>query len=128
MKPLQETYDFVCTKLLEQGRPSKNRSGACLYRSEDGAKCAAGWCIPDEKYDPEMDLMDETGVAKIVRRFGGDVFDGHDLGLLSWLQNAHDGASNDRDFRLAFSTRARETAKQFALNAKVLDQQHGDSK
>lgn len=50
----QELFDHVCSNLLRQGRTSVHE-GYCLYRSPDGAKCAAGWCIPDEEYDESME-------------------------------------------------------------------------
>ena len=58
----QQVYDFVMGKLREQGVPSINSSGKCLYLYK-GLKCGIGHLIPDGKHRPEMEInsgkMDE---------------------------------------------------------------------
>lgn len=43
----QEVFDFVADSLLRQGRKSMIGT-KCAYRGEGGAKCAAGFLLPDE--------------------------------------------------------------------------------
>lgn len=57
----QEIFDTVVTTLLKQGTRSvdKNKSyygnPPCVYRNDQGHKCAAGILIPDDCYDEEME-------------------------------------------------------------------------
>lgn len=53
----QRVFDHVVKHLLAQGVKSGDDS-MCLYRSVvDGkdCKCAIGWLIPDDKYDPAFE-------------------------------------------------------------------------
>lgn len=59
--------------VLKQGRVSVAGSGVkCMYRGCDGAKCAVGHLIPDEKYVPEMDSAGNgLNVYALNERFPG---------------------------------------------------------
>jgi hypothetical protein len=50
----QELFDIALTNLRRQ-RVCSIRAGLCCYRGSNGARCAIGWAIPDELYQPEMD-------------------------------------------------------------------------
>lgn len=66
----QEVFDYICTKLLAQGRKSivsPALKAACLYRGPDNLRCAAGHCLPDNLYKPEME---QTTWAAVVREYG----------------------------------------------------------
>lgn len=57
---LQESFNHICRNLISATRPSVYRDFTieetrCQYRGEDGAKCAVGWLIPDDLYDPHME-------------------------------------------------------------------------
>lgn len=78
----QEAFDIVVRGLASQGWKQSRRGtrGSCVYRSPDGLKCAAGWLIPDEKYDSDME-----GKAAV------NLFSEHQLrSLLDRMQLAHD--------------------------------------
>lgn len=90
----QQTFEFVATSLLKQNAKSteNNEAKTCMYRSLDGSKCAAGFCIPDDAYDQEMEWK---VVSNLVE--GGEhpdithkSFFGHDTPLLEQLQKVHD--------------------------------------
>ncbi len=85
--PLQETFDFVVGNIRKQGKPSR-KGDTCLYRSPDGCRCSAGWCIPDEKYRPEMEGHNVFALSNQWR-----CFQGYDITLLVELQRAHDKAA-----------------------------------
>lgn len=34
----------------------------CMYRTDDGNKCLVGCFIPDDKYDPDMEYTNFTGI------------------------------------------------------------------
>lgn len=85
----QETFDTVVAHLRKQGRRATDRSewAFCMYRTEDGMKCAVGCLIPDEKYSctlEGMGLSPEGVVGKLMVALG------HDLSLLRDLQHIHD--------------------------------------
>lgn len=84
----QEVFDQVVTHLLTQGRPSA-QGGHCLYRSENGLKCAAGCLIGDGEYDEEMEESSWMQLAG-----DGLVPLAHD-GLIQALQEVHDSLCVD---------------------------------
>lgn len=68
---LARLHADVSNPLLKQGRRSVNpkNDDACMYRGDNGLKCAAGFLIPDELYDRSLeyqnitDLLDEDFAA-----------------------------------------------------------------
>ena len=94
----QEIFDAAYTALLDQGCPSVNSGGGCVYRN-NGYRCGVGWFITDDVYDPEME--DAGDVQGLVDKYSdneyGD-FDGHSLpgwfalrvAILQAIQKAHD--------------------------------------
>lgn len=53
---LQEIFDHSVDGLRAQNyQPSNDPIKGCLYRGPNGLKCAAGFCIPDEVYEPVME-------------------------------------------------------------------------
>lgn len=98
----QEIFDKVATHLIQQGEPAMNSNGDCVYRNDQGLKCAVGCLIPEDKYEDRFenlgigsvlhfdesrqrdvdglwDVLEEEGIAK----------DEH-LQLLEDLQGTHD--------------------------------------
>jgi hypothetical protein len=53
----QEVFDQVKTHLLKQGEKSVNNRDACVYKSINGNKCAAGCLISDEEYTRKFEGM-----------------------------------------------------------------------
>lgn len=66
-KSAQKVFDYVATHLLTQNERSialsdsiiyfedKNITVGCMYRGENGLKCAAGCLMSDEEYKPEWE-------------------------------------------------------------------------
>lgn len=83
---LQETFNIVVQNLRRQRKQSLGIDGSCLYRSDDGLKCAAGWLIPDDKYSDSIEdkCADDESVACILEE------EGHDVDLVLSLQRIHD--------------------------------------
>ena len=57
-----ETVRFVRDALLKQGQKSINEERSredgetlCMYRGDNGCKCAIGHLIPDENYKPSLE-------------------------------------------------------------------------
>lgn len=123
----QQIFDTVLARLREQGRASVNERGHCAYRGENGAKCAVGHLMPDDKFDPEWegsvyDLPDEAFEAMGVS--------GDDLGFLLHLQKAHDECLDARwmskdQRREAWEARMKSVAAQFELDYTDPEVAHG---
>ena len=84
----QEVFDQVVDHLLTQNKVSQNSDGLCVYKNEEGLKCAAGCFISDEEYDGykmegnEWDFLAKTGLVPrmhmtLIKRMQ----DVHDMGL-----------------------------------------------
>jgi hypothetical protein len=89
----QAWFNMAYAGLRSQGfthswRPNTT---ACAYRGEGGRRCAVGWLIPDEEYNPLMEgsscmwLLDGPFCPRSLRGI-----DGSDAAFLSLLQKAHD--------------------------------------
>ena len=107
MATRQEVFNRAYLGLASQGfQQSKSSCGpetsACMYRGANGRRCAIGWCIPDEKYDPNFEGKNVLENWKIVRAIGLDITDqqfGPDLQFARSLQVAHDAAKTSMDMR-----------------------------
>lgn len=109
----QETFDRVIKAVIKQGKPAMNIH-TCVYRAEDGSKCAAGHLIPDEKYVPATMAMGVVSKISNPAVYNLIVEEGHDPELVRALQRCHDSASRDVNFVKAFADRARGVA--FAMD------------
>lgn len=99
----QAVFDHVVSSLVKQGRPAAVWHGysappdtggvGCLYRSNDGAKCAGGWCIEDEEYEV---TMEGRGIRSVI---SSGFFFLNRLEpfseLLNRLQGCHDAAAKE---------------------------------
>src|SRR5690554_5370121 len=114
----QEIFDQTIRHLIAQGRPALGPSD-CAYRSVDGLKCAAGYWIKDEHYDPELE--DKTLSNPVV--YGALLDSGfpeESLPLLHTLQVLHDSSPN-WDSAFSFKDVASLIARKFRLSPSILD-------
>lgn len=88
----QEIFNTAVAGLHSQGfERSVNSTGQCLYRTDDGKRCAVGWCIPDDKYS--VDFECKNVCAAMISK---DVFDltitdnFEEIWFLECLQKCHD--------------------------------------
>jgi hypothetical protein len=115
----QEVFDFVCLKVLEQGKPSMRGTG-CAYRGEGGLKCAVGHLIRDEDYRKEFDSgYIVLSLCNVFDEGLGWTNKAH-LHLLRHLQMAHDDADED-NFLPSFRRTAAVIAEQHHLDPHILD-------
>lgn len=87
----QEIFDLVTTHLLKQGATSFNtKTDSCMYR-HNGLKCAVGFLIPDDEYDP---FMEGFGVINLIEKFNKPCIEDMKpfVDILSELQRIHDTA------------------------------------
>lgn len=86
----QEVFDAVVKHLLTQGQQSIDKNGwNCLYRNDNGLKCAIGALIPDSMYKSSME---NVPVAVLISN--GEIPELFDESIpavfLRQLQNIHD--------------------------------------
>lgn len=101
----REAFDKVRAHLLEQGTKSIRYENlydgdgviteeleTCVYRGEDGTKCAVGVLIPDDEYNEAFDnaIDGGTSVATLARGNVVPALQGLDVDMLISLQNIHD--------------------------------------
>lgn len=111
----QQVFDQVATHMIKQNKRSlaEKSDHACVYRSADGLKCAAGCLIADSEYKPEMDLLQSSWACLIERKL---VPDAHS-DLIKDLQYVHDNyLTNKWDYQL------RSTAADHDLSSDILDE------
>ncbi|AND75149.1 hypothetical protein pf16_226 [Pseudomonas phage pf16] len=118
----QQVFDQVAAHLLHQNaKAQKVREGTtindCMYRGENGTKCAAGCLIADDEYKPEMDKEDAvrgtSWPSLITRKLVPST--PHDR-LIRALQHVHDDHEP-----INFKRELHRTAEEFGLNTDVLD-------
>ncbi len=94
----QKAYDTAKAGLLAQNRKSSDERGFCRLRGFDGTKCAIGFMIPDDMYDPgwEGGTVDEVlfkrGQSGLTLADVLGVNDS-DVGFLAELQSIHDNSA-----------------------------------
>lgn len=107
----QEIFDHVINGLASQcfeqsvipPKPNTmNQHEVCAYRGEEDRKCAVGFLIKDEYYDPKFEhteastLLEDTSLADIWEY---DVTDWMTRHLLENLQQAHDDCEDPIEMR-----------------------------
>lgn len=126
----QETFDQAVLGVLEQGAPSLrvaiNGKIDCVYRGEDGRKCAAGHLIPDSWYRFCMEgksVKSDTPAGIALLQLG------YSLSLVHRLQAAHDGAAllpsrraTDNEFLARFCAEVHELASKENLSMEAVQQ------
>lgn len=115
---LQYIFDTAVNGVLTQGVKSVDPvfSEECAYRTPDGKKCAVGFLIDDEHYDPDIELngvKDDIVLDSVEASLGYDL-DGQAISMLGDLQNAHD-FSDDDGFAKWFEIKARNIAEDYGI-------------
>jgi hypothetical protein len=88
----QELFNKVVCAVRNQGRPNKSSNDFYRYRGEGGTKCAAGFLIPDDKYDPDMEGY---SVFELQKKFPNAVeYTANQAPLVSHLQGIYDRAAS----------------------------------
>lgn len=80
----EEVFEYIRNHLLTQNRKSTDINGNCMYKNEQGLKCAAGCLIPDDMYYPDLEYIkwDSLVTRKLVP-------EGH-MELIQEMQRIHD--------------------------------------
>lgn len=89
---LQKVFDRVALHLLQQGERSVDGT-RCLYRGQNGLKCAVGFLIADEHYSPELEnkiVSCNPEVHLALQKSGVDTSVPRMTTMLGSLQYMHD--------------------------------------
>lgn len=114
---LQRIFEFALRHIREQGRGALNTSGACVYRAQDGAKCAVGAMLSDEDM-ALFGISEGITVVNYRARFKAIVPARRKLDLLQSLQEAHDSYASSTNFLPLFETRMKDVAAAYGLKYK----------
>lgn len=117
----QEIYDQVAKHLLTQKRASRamvNGRFLCMYRGDNGDRCAIGCLISDESYSPKMEQAGflEPELFGALESAGVELY-GLTIQLLDKLRDTHDNWPPNQ-----WKERLERVAYQYGLNSKVLEQ------
>lgn len=116
----QEVFDKVARHLLTQNKPCEgnyNGRTICLYRNDEGLKCAAGCLIPDEFYSEVFEGKRFGAVHDLMYELGFTPFSSEVLYLISTLQNLHDECSS-----VVWRQRLLRIAETFELSKEALQE------
>ena len=93
----QEIFDKVYLGLKSQNFEQSYSGGACMYRSPNGLKCAAGWLIPDEMYCEIYEGFSAEHPFIRQQMFGQ--FDDQQIAFIQALQELHDNCADPDDMQ-----------------------------
>jgi hypothetical protein len=122
----QQLFEKMVTGLYLQGERSVDIT-SCKYRF-GCLKCAIGHLIPDELYDPKMEI--DMGLKTLVQVFPDILIfldnDTHDKGLITFLTDAqrdlHDWLSVEpKYFKEFLLNRVKEFAKAYKLETNFIE-------
>jgi len=132
----QEIYDFVATKLMQQGEPAF-KGNSCCYLLPDGKRCAIGWLLEGNLLEESRTFpssLDSLMVMAAQADIPIPAYFYSETQLLRALQSAHDlparAASSVQDMSIwkeGWTTTMRKIAVKFNLNAAVLENVDGFS-
>lgn len=121
---MQEIFNEVLYCMVMQGEKSLGRFRWCQYQGDNGMRCAIGWLILDEEYDPEMEDRSITEILKApeFNHLPLKVLREAPQEFLEHLQRAHDGANrNGGRFLNNFMEAMKKVAKTFDLTCPDLE-------
>lgn len=107
-RALNEAWDG----LRAQGRPGMGDNRSCLLRGDNGTKCALGFLISDEVYDPTMEGMVIEQLLPFMPKWVEDC----GITFVRKLRHAHDAASASEFFIGAFRENLRDLTIVFNLD------------
>lgn len=111
----QEVFDIVAKHLLTQNKRAVNSKGFCVYRANDGSKCAFGVLITDEEYSSEME---HKGSSILIGHKDYPSLDrfAYNIGIIASLQHIHD-TINPKSWK----DNLKDLAYMYGLNTDILN-------
>jgi len=105
----QNLFNMMWNGLKGQGwrRSMSDEGGGCLYRGDDGSKCAVGHCISDQV----ANTWDDARYSSVAKILAGEDIPVSKINFLSRAQLAHDEAE-EGDMEANF----RKFARQYHLS------------
>lgn len=97
MKTKQELFDNALFGIRAQGyeRGYSASTGLCQYRGDNGTKCAIGYSIADDNYDPQYDNGDGDALGAFAAALGAEP-DDEMTQFMFHLQHCHDAGAPAR--------------------------------
>jgi len=118
----QAVFETALTGMLKQKAFSRTHDDHCLYRSDDGLKCAIGFCIPDENIPTIMNDygdLQEVAADDIMHllddKFGKASIDNDSRFLVRLQEMLHDNHSSEPFDRDTVLRHARIVADEYKL-------------
>lgn len=72
----QSIFNTIAPALLKQNTQSLGKDGKCKYRGDNGNKCAIGFLIKDEAYQPDIEFWGLYHKKTVLALQKSGVFDG----------------------------------------------------
>lgn len=114
----QEVFDTAVTGVINQGGPAlAMATRSCRFRGDNGRKCAVGWLISDEDYDPRMESFTFPTLLEAYPETLRDLVPHQKL--LKELQLSHDAMLDDSELRW-FKEICARIADKFGLDPSVI--------
>lgn len=113
---LQGLFDTVMIGLLKQGKRSVDGDNRCVYRGPDGLKCAAGFLMPDEAFDVDLNNLTIYTVPYFKNNYNP-----LELQFIKRMQTIHDNhvsAHPIKSFKDYFFLKMKELGLQYGLVVK----------
>jgi hypothetical protein len=110
----QQIFDRAWTHIVAQGKRAVNDEGSCLYRGENGLRCAIGALITDEAYTKDIENLTVLNIPKEVLRQSNLPTSIGGCRFLAEIQGCHDYPI-DGGFIDEFKKRMREVAAEYNL-------------
>ena len=115
----QYTFDQVAAHLIQQNERSIN-NWICAYRGTGGLRCAIGFCISNEDYDPKMEgcvislAYNSSEIFKIIDKVSHEYC--NDVYFLKMLQVIH-----DCNLPIKWPTTLKQFARRYNLDDSIVD-------
>ena len=91
----QKFFNTSYAGLRDQGF-NMSEDFSCMYRSDNGRRCALGFLIPDDKYNQNIE---GSGPGEVAHLIVGDDFDSDVVKFFEDLQVCHDESSSSEDMK-----------------------------
>jgi hypothetical protein len=87
---INDVFDKVVEHMLKQNQRAVDKDNRCMYKTEDGLKCAVGCLINDTNYSTTLEHQSIRSIEAALKLSGVPVESSRVLRLLEDLQEVHD--------------------------------------
>jgi len=123
MKTLQQHFNYIARKLMDQGKKSVDREGDCVYHGSRGACCAVGFMLKGKYYDKTLEGTPADHLPPYLFKKGGPLaiqgVNNAERSQRIWYeiqQSLHDGLRTLKPGKHYFRRELVEAAERFATS------------